>query len=485
MSKTSELELISYTQNFIGGRRVAPRSDGFFEVRSPHDGALVGTCPAAGERDVDLAVQVARQAFDEGPWPRMRPAERQRIIARFAELHASRSDEFARLISSENGSPIWFTRMVQGIITPQNAAYLKAAAEFPWEVDEPGYPAGRVVLRREPLGVVAAIIPWNAPHQSALVKLFPALLAGCTAILKLAPETALDGQPLGELFAEAGLPEGVLSILPAERDVSEYLVGHPGVDKIAFTGSSAAGKRIAAVAGERLKRVTLELGGKSAAIVLRDADFAATAQSLRSASFLNAGQSCVAQTRVLVPADRYDEFVAALVAVVAAMRVGAPADPETFIGPLVAERQRKRVEDYIDLGIAEGATVAIGGPGMPEGVARGAYVKPTVFTHVDNAMRIAREEIFGPVVCVIAYDDVDDAIRIANDSPYGLSGSVWTSDPEQGLAVARAVRTGTISVNGKAPDALAPFGGYKESGIGREKGPVGLGHYVELKTISV
>lgn len=477
--------MANFTQNFIGGKRVDPLGPNLISVYSPYDGSFTGATPEATTADVDLAINVARKAFDNGPWSRMAPAERQAILTRFSALHAARADEFARLITSENGSPIFFTNMVQGGIAAQNAAYLKAAAGYPWEVRQAAFPRGETVWRREAIGVVAAIIPWNAPHQSALVKLFPALLAGNSVVLKLAPETALDGQFLGELFTEAGVPAGVLSILAAGREVSEYLVAHPGVDKIAFTGSTAAGRRIAAVAGAQLKRVSFELGGKSAAIILPDADIAMTVGALHYASFPNAGQSCVAQTRILVPQSRHDEFVATLVADVAAMTIGNPADPNTYIGPLVAERQRAHVAGYIDRGITEGATVAIGGPGLPDGINQGAFVKPTVFANVDNGMAIAQEEIFGPVVCVIPYDMTSDAVRIANASDYGLAGSVWTADPELGLSIARQIRTGTFQINGKGPDFLAPFGGYKHSGIGREFGTEGLNHYVEHKAISL
>jgi acyl-CoA reductase-like NAD-dependent aldehyde dehydrogenase len=484
MSETA-IDMTQFKQNFIGGKRVDPLGSDVIEVHSPYDGKLIGSTPAAAKQDVDLAVSTARAAFDRGPWPRMTPAERAAILARFAERHAARAQEFAAFISSENGSPLWFTSAVQQGIAAQNGAYLETAARYPWEIRQDGLPAGETVWRQEPVGVVAAIIPWNAPHQSALVKLFPALLVGCTVILKLAPETALDGQFLGELFTEAGVPEGVVSVLAADRDVSEYLVAHPGVDKIAFTGSSATGKRIASLAGEGLKRVSLELGGKSAAIVLPDADIASTIGALRYAAFPNAGQSCGAQTRILVARAQHDLFVDALAADVAAMRIGDPGDPQTFMGPLVSERQRRRVADYIELGIAEGAIVAAGGPGMPAGIGGGAFVRPTVFAQADNAMRIAREEIFGPVVCVIPYDSIADAIRIANDSVYGLSGSVWTSDPEQGLCIARQIRTGTLFVNQAAPDFLSPFGGYKQSGIGREFGAEGIHAYVEHKAIRV
>jgi acyl-CoA reductase-like NAD-dependent aldehyde dehydrogenase len=487
--KTNQLVMehymTSYSQLFIGGQRVAPLGTEIIEVRSPYDGSLTGTVPAAGKADIDKAVDVARQAFDFGPWPHTAPEARQAILSRFLELYATRAAEFGELVVRENGTPIMFNQFMPQVIALQSQAYLKAAAAYPWEERKPGFPQGESVHRREPLGVVAAIIPWNAPHQSATVKLFPALLAGCTVILKLAPETAIDGQVLGEMFMEAGLPEGVLSIVAADREVSEHLVKHPGVDKIAFTGSTAAGRRIASLAGEQLKRVSFELGGKSATIVMPDADLNTVIGGLRFASYPNNGQSCVAHTRVLVQADRHDAFVKAFAANVATMKIGDPLDPETLFGPQVSERQQQRVASYIDVGIREGATVALGGAGMPAGIDHGAFVRPTLFSNVDNRMRIAREEIFGPVVCVIPYVDVDEAVRIANASDYGLSGGIWASDKEEGLAVARRIRTGGLSINGAFQDFSAPFGGYKQSGIGREFGAEGIGHYIEHKAIAL
>ncbi|MDQ6438287.1 aldehyde dehydrogenase [Mesorhizobium sp. LHD-90] len=475
----------NFTQNFVGGRRVDPLGSEAIEVRSPYDGSLVGSVPLASQADVDLAVGVARKAFDEGPWPRMPVARRIAVIRKFTELYEARSKEFSALVTAEMGAPAWFADAIQDLIRNQGQAYLIAADQYPWEVRRDGYPAGASVWIREAVGVVAAIIPWNAPHQVALAKLFPALLAGCTVILKLAPETAIDGQYLGELFSEAGLPEGVLSILVAHRDVSEHLVTHPGVDKIGFTGSTVAGRRIASLAGEQLKRVSLELGGKSAAIVLDDADIGQTVEALRYRSFPNNGQVCVAQTRILVSRQRHDAFVDALVDNVERMTIGDPADPDTFLGPVVAERQRQRISDYINSGLESGADLAAGGLGLPEGINHGAFVKPTVFANVDNKSRIAQEEIFGPVVCVIPYDGVDDAVRLANDSAYGLSGSVWTNVSEKGLAIARRVRTGGLTINNAAPDLLSPFGGFKQSGIGREFGPEAINHYIEHKTVAV
>lgn len=473
-----------FPRNFIGGRRVAPLSEAIVEVFSPFDGSLVGSAPLAGPEDIDLAVAVAREAFDRGCWPRTPVAERMKVLSRFMELYDARSDEFAHFVTREMGAPRWFADNIQVLIRNQSQAYLRAADTYAWEETREGFPCGRTVWLREPVGVVAAIIPWNAPHQVALAKLFPALLAGCTVILKLAPETALDGQFLGEIFAEAGLPEGVLSILVADREISEHLVRHTGIDKIGFTGSTLAGRKVASIAGEHLKRVSLELGGKSAAIVLPDADLASTIDALRYRSFPNNGQVCVAQTRILVQRARHDRFVAALVDNVSQMTIGDPSLPETFLGPVVSERQRQRVSDYILAGIEAGAELAIGGPGLPAGIARGCFVRPTVFANVDNAMGIAREEIFGPVVCVIPYDDVSDAIRIANDSGYGLSGSVWTSDPQAGLAIGRRIRTGSFTVNDSPLDLMTPVGGFKQSGIGREFGAEGISHYVEHKGIA-
>jgi betaine-aldehyde dehydrogenase len=331
--------------------------------------------------------------------------------------------------------------------------------------------------------VVAAIPPWNVPQFTVMSKLVPALLAGCTVVVKPAPESPLDGYLLAELLQEAGVPEGVVSIVAAGREVGEHLVSHPGVDKVAFTGSTAAGRRIGAICGEQLKRCSLELGGKSAAIVLDDADLATTLEGLKFMGIMNSGQACVAQTRVLVSRDRHDAFAASLADAIAGMQVGDPMDPATEIGPMVARRQQERVEKYIALGQEEGAQLLIGGLGMPDGLAKGWYVRPTVFAGVDNRMRIAQEEIFGPVLSVIPYDDVADANRIANDSEYGLAGTVWTADPEAGAEVARQVRTGTIGINTYTMDFAAPFGGYKASGVGREFGPEGLAQYTELKSV--
>jgi len=472
----------TFTKLPIGGRWVSPSSSATFDVISPHSEELVGRAPEAKEADIDRAVAAARQAFDSGPWPRLAAAERADAMARLLAALQKRADEMAVLITSEMGSPISFSHLGQVMASHMVLDYfIRLAREYAFEDVRPGL-LGPALVRREAVGVVGAIVPWNVPLFVTMLKLAPALGAGATVVLKPAPETPLDALLLAEAADEAELPPGVLNVVPAGREVGEHLVTHPGVDKISFTGSTTAGRRIASLCGEQLRRVTLELGGKSAAIILDDADLATTIAGLLPAAMMNSGQACVAQTRILAPRRRYDDVVGALAGAVETVKVGDPMDPETFCGPLVASRQRDRVEGYIKLGRQEGARVVTGG-GRPAGLSRGWYVQPTVFADVDNTMRIAREEIFGPVVAVIPYDDPEDALRVANDSDYGLSGSVWTGDVDRGLEIARQVRTGTYSVNGFAMEFSAPFGGFKCSGLGRELGPEGLSAYLEPKTI--
>jgi acyl-CoA reductase-like NAD-dependent aldehyde dehydrogenase len=474
--------MTSFDTLFIGGRWMDPAGPQVIEVHSPHDGSLVGRTPHASPEDVDAAVAAARTAFDHGPWPLMAPRERQKVVARFSELHTARASDLAALVTAENGSPVSVTGGLHNFVIPeQTAAYLRAAENLEWEEK---LPSG-ALLRREPVGVVAAVIPWNAPHQSALVKMVPALLTGCTVILKASPETAIDALALAEIFAEAGFPEGVVSVLPAGRETSEYLVTHPGVDKIAFTGSTAAGRRIASIAGEQLKRVSLELGGKSAAIICEDADLDAVAQGLKFNSLGNNAENCQAHTRILAPRGRYQEVVETVKTMMEELTVGDPSDPATFIGPMVRADQQQRVRSYIELGIAEGARLVTGGPEIPGGLEGGFYVKPTLFADVDNSMRIAQEEIFGPVLVIIPFDEDDDAVRIANESDYGLGGGVWSADPQRALDIARRIRTGLLLLNAAPVPLDGPFGGFKASGIGREFGAVGLNQYLEYKTISI
>ncbi|MFI5803177.1 aldehyde dehydrogenase [Streptomyces sp. NPDC051561] len=475
-------ELVEHQQLFIAGKLVDPLGSEVIEVVSPHTEQVIGRVPHASEADVDRAVAAARRAFDEGPWPRMSLDERIAVVTRIKDAIAVRHEEIARVITLQNGTPYTAGVMMQALAAMMVwDATIKVAQEFPVESHRTGV-LGNLLVRREPVGVVAAIVPWNVPQFTAAAKLAPALLSGCTAVLKTSPETPLDGYLLAEICTEAGLPEGVLSILPAQREVSEYLVSHPDVDKVSFTGSVAAGKRVMEVASRNLTRVTLELGGKSAAVILPDADLASTVSGITPFAWMLNGQACVAQSRILAPRSRYDEFAEAFAAAASALKVGDPMDPATEVGPLVAQRQQQRSLDYIRIGQEEGAKILAGG-GRPASQDRGWYVEPTLFGAVDNSMRLAREEIFGPVICLLPYDDEAEALRIANDSEYGLSGSVWTADVEHGIEVARQVRTGTYSVNTFSMDMMGPFGGYKNSGVGREFGPEGYGEYLEHKMI--
>ncbi len=467
---------------YIGGNHEKPSSAGRIDVRSPFSEEIVGRVPEAREADVDRAVAAARDAFENGPWARSTPSERADVLDRLLAGLQARSGEIASLISLEMGCPLSFAHAGQAFATTMVLEfYAQLTRSFAFEELRPAM-VGSALVRQEPVGVAAAIVPWNVPLFTIMLKLAPALAAGCSIVVKPAPETPLDAYLLADALDEAGVPKGVVSLLPGGREVGEHLVTHPGIDKVGFTGSTAAGRRIAALCGERLRRVTLELGGKSAAIVCDDADLDEVIGPIVGAGTMNNGQACVAQTRILLPRARYKEGVEALAAAVGNLKVGDPADFATEVGPLVAERQRDRVLGYVAKGKAEGARLVVGG-GRPKAFERGYFVEPTLFADVDNGMTVAREEIFGPVLCAIPYDDEADAIRIANDSEYGLSGSVWTSDPKRGVAIARRIRSGTHNVNFFMMAMTGPFGGFKNSGLGRELGPEGLRAYLEPKTI--
>src|SRR5262245_59645415 len=467
---------------YIGGEWVAPATTQTFEVISPATEEVIASVPEATEGDVDRAVEAAKAAL-AGPYPRLTPAERAEYLRKLSQAIQARSVEIAGVITAEMGSPSSWSLMGQVLSSTMVIdGWADLVETFPFEEIRTGA-LGPVLVRKEPVGVAAGIIPWNVPLFIVALKLGAALAAGSPMILKPSPETPVDGYILGEILDEIGLPKGMVSILPAGREIGEYMVRHPGVDKVGFTGSTAAGRKVGAICGELLKRCTLELGGKSAAIILEDADLASAIPMLMPSALMNNGQACIAQTRILAPRARYDDVVEAVAQAVKAQTVGDPADPTVAVGPLVAERQRDRVLGYIDKGKAEGATLTVGG-GRPAGLDKGWFVEPTLFVDVDNRMAIAQEEIFGPVLAVIGYDGPEDAVRIANDSDYGLSGSVWTSDVEAGLDVARQVRTGTYGINQFGTlDLRNPFGGFKASGVGRELGPEGLSAYLETKSI--
>jgi aldehyde dehydrogenase (NAD+) len=470
---------VRHDRLYIGGVWVEPADGRLVDVINPATEEPIGQAALGGPSDIDRAVRAASAALARGPWADAAVQDRAAIMTRAGELIAARAAEFARLLTLEAGSP-------QDVATIQPLAckmfldwHAAQASTFPWEEERDGV-LGPILVRRVPIGVVGAIVPWNYPLGLSFPKLSPALLTGCTVVLKPPEETPLFGFLLAEVFEEAGLPAGVLNVVAADREVSQTLVEHPLVDKISFTGSTRAGRRIAALCGEQLKRFSLELGGKSAAIVLPDADLDAVIPALAPCTMANNGQTCINQTRVLAPRARYGDVVDALCEAIGAFQVGDPTDPDVAVGPLITDVQRRRVEGYIAKGREEGARLVLGGR---RGRERGYFVEPTIFADVDNRMTIAREEIFGPVVAVIPYDDEDHAIAIANDSDYGLSGSVWGPDVEHAKDVARRVRSGNVAVNQHTLDLGGPLGGFKQSGMGREYGLEGIGEYVEIQSI--
>jgi len=472
------------THQFIGGDWQSSTSPGMSEIVSPSTERTFAFAPTGTTADVDAAVNAARAALCSAIWRDATGAERARWMRALADELAKRGDLTAALVSGENGMPISLSRIAEGQGPAATLRYYADLAEkLPTEERRPSVRGGRVtVVRREPVGVVAAVVPWNFPQSLTMFKVAPALAAGCTLVIKPAPETAVDAFALADAAQACGLPPGVINIVTGGRDVGAHLVAHPGVNKVAFTGSTAAGRAIGEVCGRLLRPVTLELGGKSAAIVLDDADLDQTVRGLSRASLLNNGQTCYLSSRILAPRGRYAEVVDAVADLASSLKVGDPLDPTTRVGPLVTRQQRERVQGFITAGRNEGARVVAGGA-RPEHQPLGWYVEPTVLADLEPHATPAREEIFGPVLVVLPYDDVDDAVRIANDSDYGLGGTVWTRDVERGLEIARRVETGSIGVNVFDLDLGAPFGGVKSSGLGRELGPEGLDAYVSLKSV--
>ena len=467
---------------FIGGQWAAPSSSSTISVIDPGTEQVYFTVAEAQAADIDRAVTAAREAFDRGPWPRLTHPERADYLRALARELRQRGEDVSQVWPRESGVLHSGATFAAAGAAMSFDYYADLAGTYAWE--EPSRPArgGFGLLVKEPVGVVGAIIPWNAPLPQIGMKLAPALIAGCTVILKSSPEAPGEGYIFAEAVQAAGLPAGVVNIVTADREVSELLVRDPRVDKISFTGSTAAGRKIGAICGDRIARCTLELGGKSAAVILDDADLPAAAHSLAMAECILAGQVCASLTRIVVSERRHDELVEALAASFSQVKVGDQFDPSAQMGPLAARRQRDRVEGYIAQGIAGGATLATGG-GRPGHLERGWYVQPTVFGNVDNSSVIAQEEIFGPVLSVIPARDEADAIRLANDTIYGLNSAVYTADVERAREVAGQIRAGTVGHNGFKSDSTIGFGGFKQSGIGREGGVQGLQPFLETKTV--
>jgi aldehyde dehydrogenase (NAD+) len=472
---------------FIGGQWVEPSSALTIDVIDSHSEELFFQVAEAQAPDMDRAIGAAKQAFDRGPWPRLSHEERGGYLRSMADTLQRRAEEYNNIWPRESGV-VYSVAQLTSLGNPKTFRfYADLASTFPFEEvvtptpsPVPGGDFGLLV--REPVGVVGAIIPWNGPMTMIVGKIAPALLAGCTVIVKVSPEAPAAGYLIAEIAEEVGLPPGVLNVITADREVSELLVRDPRVDKISFTGSTAAGRKIGSICGERIARCTLELGGKSAAVVLDDADFTAAAAALAGAECKLSGQVCASLTRIVVPRNRHDDFADALAAAFSAVQVGDPFDASTQMGPLAMERQRDRVESYIAKGIEEGAKLITGG-GRPKHLDRGYYIEPTVFAGVDNNHTIAREEIFGPVLSVIPADNEEHAVEIANDTIYGLNASVFTTDIARARKVAAQLRSGTVGHNNMRIDYGVAFGGFKRSGIGREGGREGLLSYLETKTV--
>lgn len=469
-------------QLYIGGSWVAPRRGGSIDLYSPATEQFLGCVAEASQEDVDATVTTAERAFREGPWPRMAPAERAAKLRALGAKVQERLPQFAHAWTLQVGLPFHMAEPTTAYFADFIEFVATTAERMEFEEVRVAASGESCVVVHEPVGVCVCVVPWNAPLVTLLLKVIPALAAGCTVIAKPAPETPLEALMLAECIDEVGLPEGVFSVLPAGREVSDYLVRQPQVDKVSFTGSTAVGLHIASLCGARSARVVTELGGKSAAIVLDDAPADVVVAGIIPNLVTLSGQQCAAFSRILVPRSREREIVDALSAAMAGMPIGDPYDSAVALGPLVAQRQLARVTEMVSQGVDGGARIAAGG-GRTRCPDEGWFYEPTLLTDVDNGMPIARNEIFGPVGCVIAYDEEDEAVRIANDSHYGLSGCVFTPDTDRAYAIARRIRTGNFTQNGRVIDFTLPYGGFKQSGIGREGGVEGLKSFCEIKAV--
>jgi len=465
---------------YLDGAWVAPHGKGTIDVHAAATEEVIARIPEGDAEDAAVAVGAARAAFER--WSATAPAERAAVLAKIQEGMKARGDEIGRTIAQEVGMPVKLATKIQaGSPTFTFGMYAKLLGDFKWEEK-----VGNSIVMREAVGVVACITPWNYPLHQIAAKVAPALAAGCTVVLKPSEVAPLNAFILAEIIDSVGLPKGVFNLVTGYGPiVGEALAKHPGVDMVSFTGSTRAGRRVSELAAQTVKRVALELGGKSASVVLEDADLAAAVKGTLSACFLNSGQTCSAHTRLLVPESRYAEAAKLAVEEAQKYTVGDPFAETTKLGPLVSAQQRERVRGYIRKGVEEGAELLAGGPDSPEGLAKGYFVKPTVFGKVSPRATIAQEEIFGPVLSIIAYKDEDDAVRIANDTPYGLAGGVWSKDEAHALAVAKRLRTGQVDINGGPFNMFAPFGGFKQSGHGRELGRYGLEEFLEFKSVQL
>jgi aldehyde dehydrogenase (NAD+) len=483
LTETATVSLSSPDHFFVGGAWVKPSSPAVIDVINASTEDVMFQVAEAKAEDMAGAVAAAREAFDHGPWPHLSHAERADFMRRIAAALDERSVEVSEIWSGQMGVLHSMAKAIGPGFGNPFRYYAGLADDYPFEERHQPTAGGNVgLLVREPVGVVGAIIPWNGPMGLIANKVAPALLAGCTVVLKASPEAPGEAYVFAEIAEAVGIPAGVINVVTADREVSELLVTDPRVDKITFTGSTAAGRRIASLCGERIARVTLELGGKSAAVVLDDYDIATAAKTIAGRACLMTGQVCSSLTRIVVERSRHDDLVEALSESFSQVRVGSAFDPESGMGPLAMQRQRDRVEGYIAKGIDEGATLATGGH-RPTSLSRGWFIEPTVFGNVDNSYTIAQEEIFGPVLSVIPADSEAQAIEIANDTIYGLNNSVFTNDADRAYEVARQLRSGTVGQNSFRTDFGIAFGGFKQSGIGREGGREGLLPFLESKTI--
>ncbi|MGY0488249.1 aldehyde dehydrogenase [Streptomyces sp. WG-D5] len=483
MLKTTGPEVL-HDQILVGGEWVSSAGSEWIEVENPATEEILGLVPDATTEDADRAVAAAQRAYESGPWTLMSPPERAAVLAKVAEGIKARSGELSELYVRDQGGLAAVAPYMGHVAATLVSDFVSRAQTLSVEPEDRETAIGRALIFREPVGPVVAIVPWNSPLILTLVKITPALLAGCPVIVKVSPENPLVSFPLAEIFESAGFPPGVVSFLPGGRALGEYLVAHPAIRHVSFTGSTASGQAVMRSAADNMTRLTLELGGKSAAVVLDDMEPTDFVPRLLSACLQQGGQVCTTQSRILVPRSRHAEFRDAIVDHFRSLPIGDPTDPSTLIGPLISRSQLDRVEHYVRVAKEDGGTIVTGGR-RPAHLARGHFYEPTLVDGVTNDMRIAREEVFGPVLCLLTYEDDADAVRIANDTEFGLGNGVHTHDVDRGIALARRLQSGTVSINDSGCILTEPWGGMKKSGLGREGGLEGIEEFLELRQIQL